>query len=175
MPAHGTQVRVWVSRRRAWVTAGDHRAERRATPRAVPTRRFPSRTGPAYATLMALSPCRLQDGSCAVVVVCHCLASARAPGPPGARTPRVPAVHRGQRPGPGACGQRWHGRWPRAWDEARCVHTGWRARHVRALRRVRVDGHRVTPQSQRIPLMATLRTALPFDLAHPPAVPAAHE
>ena len=36
MPAHGTQVRVWVSRRRAWVTAGDHRAARRATPGRCP-------------------------------------------------------------------------------------------------------------------------------------------
>jgi hypothetical protein len=129
----------------------DHGARRYAPGQRRPHGADPRGQAPRMLRLWISSPCRLPDGPCAVAV-----ASDTASRPSGSRPPWSPhdtCTRCACRDAPwswrvraSACGTRWHWRWPRAWDEAICVNTGWRARHVRALWRIRLDGPNVTQQ-----------------------------
>jgi hypothetical protein len=71
MLTHGPQLRVPISRRRACVTEGDHRVERRATPRLCPRGASPRSEVPGMLPLSLSSPCHTHPHGCAVGMVSH--------------------------------------------------------------------------------------------------------
>ena len=125
MTAYGTQVRVWVSRRRAWVTARDHHAARRATPGRCPRGASPRGQAQRMLRIVALSPCRPHHGA-RRRMVSHAPrrphSSPRTTGKPAGA--RCPLATRPDPRAPGTCGQRWHGRWPRAGTRHATCNTG---------------------------------------------------